>query len=180
MSIADKEVLNPEKKKEYNEMMKHFRKLLFDDVKNACPSDWEFGLNLFIDFLKWMQAYYKLDYNVWALERKDEDPESYKDVPTREQSITETLMYYNRWQSCEGDYYKVAYNDDEVKHYQELGFHLSTSDSTMNEAVNKVNGRVLTLYEDEKKNLDECIKAKEDYKHKFFECLEKYIEEWWD
>ena len=50
----------------------------------------------------------------------------------------------------------------------------------MNKAVNNVSGRVLTLYEDEEKNLEECVKARDDYKHKFFECLEKYIEEWWD
>ena len=180
MKYKNKEVLDDSKKKEYNEMMKSYRTLLINDAHKATPSDWQFGVDMFIDFLTWMKAYYSLGYNVWALERKDEDPESYKDVPTRAQSITETLMYYNRWQSCEGDYYKVAYTDDEVKHYQELGFHLSTSDSAMNKAVNNVSGRVLTLYEDEEKNLEECVKARDDYKHKFFECLEKYIEEWWD
>lgn len=167
--MIDKEVLNPKKKKTYKKMMKHFRKLLSDDVKNACPSDWGFGLDLFIDFLKWMQAYYELGYNVWAYEKKDENPELYRDVPTRADSLSETIFYYNKWQNVASDYYKIARNEKEVKHYLELGFYQDEDRKG-----------TFRLYKDRKQNVNECHKAEEDYKHKFFECLEKYIEYWWD
>ena len=173
--------LDPSKKKLYNKMMRKYKKLLKKDVKQAHPYDWEVGLDLFVDFLKWMQSYYELGYNVWAMERKDEDPKLYKDAPTRAETLKMTIYYYDRWQNCCDDYYKIAYSEEELKHYLDLGFHLvSKKDDVIEQSMRKTNSWTLTLYEDKHKNVEECNKAHKDYKKKFFESLEEYLEEWWD
>ena len=161
-----------DKKKEYEQMMKKYNKLFRQDAKNLCPWDWSFGLDMFVNFLRWMLDYYKLGYNVWA---SDETTEK-----TRVESLQETLLWYDRWLNCCDDYYKIAHNKEELKHYLDLGFHLiSKEDDASEDYITKQGWYSLTLYEG-KENTKACNKAYKDYKHKFFACLEKYIEEWWD
>ena len=160
------------KEKQYKDMMKRYKKLFKKDVENLCPWDWSFGLDLLINFLKWMLDYYKLGYNVWAAE----DPTK----KTRVESLQETLKWYDRWMTCCDDYYKIAHNEEELKHYLSLGFHLVSKDEEISSKFNEEHGYYsLTLYEG-RENVEACNKAYNDYKHKFFECLEKHLEEWWD
>lgn len=174
------EVLDKSKRKEYQKMMRSYRKLLRKDVKDSAPWEWSFGLSLFIDFLKWMHAYYKLGYNVWALDVTD-PKEPIHTEKTREDSLKETIMWYDRWMNVDEDFIKIVYTKEDLQHYLDLGFHLRKESCDSGEdAVQQVNHYYLTLYEDNNKNTEELIKATKECKHKFFECLEKYIEEWWD
>ena len=168
-----------EKKKDYKRMMKHYKKLLKKNVKDAAPWDWGFGLEMFVNFLRWMQKYYELGYNVWAMESKDEDPVNFKDALTRAESLKQTIYYYDKWHNCSEDYYKIAYTEEELKHYLRLGFHSVKEENGVAKQLSTKTW-YLTLYEDKYKNVEECNKACEDYKHKFFESLETYLEEWWD
>lgn len=52
------------------------------------PWDWEFGLNYFVGFLKFMQDYYNQDYNIWQSE------ESLKEV---QDTLKSTLDAYTDW-----------------------------------------------------------------------------------
>ena len=173
MDARTVEVLDPKKKKAYKKMMKRYKKLFKKNAKELAPWDWSFGLSLFIDFLNWMHDYYKLGYNVWAMDVTD-PKEAIHTEKTREESLKETLMWYNRWMNVDDDYIKVVYSKEEVDHYLKLGFHLQ-KDAFLNE-----NWHYLTLYEKQSDNTDALIKATKDYKHKFFESLEKNLEEWWD
>ena len=180
MSERTEEVLDPSKKKEYNNIMKRYKKLFKKTAKDMRPWDWSFGLDAFVDFLKWMYEYYKLGYNVWALDVTDPN-EGIHTEKTRADSLKETLMYYDRWQTCCDDYYKIAKSEEEIKHYEKLGFHVvSPKDDAIEQSMRKTGRTTLILYPDSKENVEKCDEAYRDYKHKFFECLEKYIEEWWD
>lgn len=162
----------PEKRRAYNKMWRKYKKLLKKDAKEMCPFDYSFGLDAFIDFLKFMKEYYELGYNVWAMERKDEDPVNYADVPTRVESLKETIRFYNLWQNADECFTKIVYTEQERDYYIKMGYHLQTS---------AFEGHYyLTYYKDVHENFEAIAKATAEYKHKFFECLEKYINEWWD
>lgn len=178
--MKDHETRPKEKKKAYKKMMRKYKKLLRKDAKAMVPWEWSFGLDALVDFLRWMLEYYELGYNVWAMEHRDEDPELYKGFPTRAESLKETIYYYDRWHNCCEDYYKIAYTPEELKKYLDLGFHLDDEENdTIEKSLRRAGTWTLTLYEG-KKNTEECHKAILDYKHKFFECLEEHLEEWWD
>lgn len=160
------------KKKEYKKMMKRYKKLFKKSAKELLPFDWSYGLDLLVNFLKWMKDYYELGYNVWTSEIPGDK--------SRKDSLKETLHWYDRWMNVCDDYYKTAYNEEELKHYKELGFRVvEHTDDAIEELIRKMGYVSLTLYDSEE-NLKACCKAEEDYKHKFFECLEKYLESWWD
>lgn len=156
-------------KRQYKKMMRKYKRILKKHVKKLCFGDYLFGLEPFVDFLRGMKEFYEIGYNVWAMERKDEDPENYKDAPTRAESLKETIFYYDKWQNVASDYYKIASDDKEAEHYLKLGFY-----------PDEDRKGTFRLFKDKGQNIDECNKAEKDYKHKFFECLEKHIEEWWD
>ena len=160
-------------KEEYKQMMKKYKKLLKNDAKMMHPFDSFCGIDMFVHFLHWMLDYYTLCYNVYTSHESLEK--------SREDSLKETLMWYNRWQSCCDDYYKIAHNEEEINHYLELGFHLvSEKDDIVEQSMRKIGNYTFILYEESKKNSEECNKAILDCKHKFFECLEKYLEDWCD
>lgn len=173
--------LDPSKKKEYKQMMKAYTKLMKKDARQLHPFDWDCGLSMFIDFLSWMQSYYELGYNVWAMDITDPKLDACYTEKTRADSLKEALYLYNRWQDCCEDYYKIAYSEEEIKHYLDLGFHLvPKKDDEIEKAMGRTGSRTLTLYEDMHKNVEECNKATKDYKKKFFDYLYEHIEEWWD
>jgi len=182
MSNKNNEVLDKTKKKAYKKMMKRYKKLFKKNVKELAPWDWSFGISLFIDFLNWMHDYYKLGYNVWALDVTD-PKEPIHTEKTREDSLKETLMWYDRWMNVDDSFIKIAYSKEELQHYLDLGFHLRKDvekESCIDGTLKSLHWYYLTLYEDPHKNTEELVKATKDCKHKFFECIEKYLEEWWD
>ena len=82
----------------------------------------------------------------------------------------------------DSDFLKVAYTQEELQHYLDLGFHLveNDKDDCVAKALNKFDFHMLTYYKDYNENTKAMIKARKESKHKFFECIEKYLEEWWD
>lgn len=165
-----------EKKQSYKKMMRRYKKLFKKYAKEICPYDYRFGTEPFIDFLRWMQEYYELGYNVWAMERKDEDQATYKDALTRAESLKQTIYYYDRMDNCHDDYFKVVFEEEEMKRLVKMGWTLQPRTNT----DFLTNSYFLTLYPTHKQCSDECNKAYGEWKHKFFESLERYISEWWD
>lgn len=173
-----REVLDKKKKKQYKRMMRRYRKLLKKDARHSRPWDWSFGIDALINFLRWMHDYYKLGYNVWAIDVIDSN-EAIHTEKTREDSLKETIYWYDRWMNVDDDFIKIAHTKEELKHYLDLGFHLQEHDE-VDKSLKHMRLYYLTLYEDYSKNCDELQKAYDSCKHKFFECIEKYLEEWWD
>lgn len=159
--------------KSYKKMMNKYKKLLRNHAKEAAPWDYLFGLDYFVDFLRFMQEYYKLGVNVWAFETKYEGLDEFKDWPTRYESISKAIEYYDKWQNASDDYIKIVYTEKECKHYQRLGWHLyeTSKEESWYELIKYDN------YQD----VNRAIHVQKlEYKHKFFETVEKFIEEWWD
>ena len=174
-------LLDRQKRLAYNKMMRKYKKLLIKHAKESQPWDYSFGFDILVEFLRWMHEYYKLGYNVYALDITDPKEPRHTEK-TREESLRETLMWYNRWNNVDDDYIKIVHTPEELSHYLNLGFHLreDASDDFVIDSSHKVHYYYLTLYEDHDKNSEELVKARELYKHNFFSCLEKYLSEWWD
>ena len=167
------------KKKDYQKMMRKYKKELKKILKETGPWEWGHMTDFMITFINWMRDYYKLGYNVWAMEDCDAFPED-ANKPTRLQSLNKAIQLYNRWQNVGEDYYKIAYNEKELKHYLRLGFHLVNRTDGIEKQLNTKGWYSLTLYEDRSKNAEECSKAYIQCKHDFFQYLEEHLEEWWD
>ena len=171
--IIEKNKKEAKENPEYQAMMAKYKKSLGAINKDAskCPWEWSFGLDYFVEFLRFMQEYYKLGVNVWAMERKDEDPKRYKNVPTRYESISKALEYYDKWQGLEDEYVKVVdhpetkkshENDDGTITIDDLGFHCVYKYGSMKRTYKKLH------------------KAQEKYKRLFVKTVLEHIEEWWD
>ena len=151
--------------RDYYKMMRNNRKKLVQAAKSVYPWNCE-AYELLIPYLEWVRDYYKKGENIHAMENFEWNPEAIK--KTRLEMVEEILNEYNEWQTCEDKYYKVVHhpetykshsNDDGTVTVDDLGFHveyaLGDHDLT-NKAFN-----------------DEY----NFHKHKFFELLEKYLEE---
>ena len=174
------EIIESNKKKakenpEYQEMMKHFKKSLSDINKEACQSPWEssWALDYFVEFLRFMQAYYKLGVNVWAMERKDEDPKRYKNVPTRYESLTQAIAYYDKWQGLEDEYIQVELPEN----FKDL---FDEPDETGCCRYRSENVKTTYKYGSVIKTYKKLHKEQEKYKKLFFMSLAEHMEEWWD
>lgn len=144
-----------QKSPDYIRMMGRNKRLLTNINKNAARSPWEWswGLDYFVQFLKFMRDYYKLGKNVHAVE----DKEWKKGVKyTRLEGIELALHYYDMWQNIEKDYVKIA------KDEKDPGFHC------------------VYKYGSAKKTYKKLAKVQKKYKHLFFKTVEEHIEEWWD
>ena len=157
---------------EYQEMMKHFKKSLSDINKDACKSPWEpsWAVDYFVEFLRFMQRYYELGINVWALERKDEDPKRYKNVPTRYEAITKALSYYDKWQGLEDEYIQVV-KDGEYKDHK-------NDDGTY--TVEHTGYKCIYKYGNMKKTYKKLHKEQKKYKKLFVNYVADNMREWWD
>lgn len=158
---------------EYQAMMAKYKKSLAKINKDAstCPWEWSFGLDYFVEFLRFMQEYYKLGINVWAMERKDKDPKRYKNVPTRYESISKALEYYDKWQGLEDEYITV------VDHHETYKSH-PNDDGTV--TIDDLGYDVIYKYGNAKKTYQKLHKEEERYKKLFVNYVAKHIHEWWD
>lgn len=158
---------------DYKAMMAKYKKSLSDINKDAstCPWEYGFGLDYFVEFLRFMQDYYKLGVNVWGMERKDENPKKYKNYPTRYESISKALKYYDKWQNLEDEYvkvvehpetYKTHNNGDGTVTIDDLGYHCEYKYGSMMKTYRKLH------------------KEQEKYKKLFVKTIMKYMHEWWD
>ena len=166
--------------KEYQAMMAKYKKSLGQIHKDGCgcPSEWSYGLDYLVEFLRFMKDYYALGVNVWAMERKDEDPKRYKNVPTRLETLTKTLEYYDKWQGLEDEYVKVVDHHETYKEHDngdgtvtidDLGFHCEYKYGPKNNHRKAMKITYKKLH-----------KEQEKYKKLFFLSLAEHIEEWWD
>lgn len=124
---------------EYIEMMRKNRRALGKIHKEAknCPSDYSFGLEYLVQFLRFMRDYYKLNEKVIAIEDKEwKEGVKY----TRLESLEITLYYYDKWQTVIHEYisldeesqslvYKLNSKEETIKkvdqltkHYKEMFF----------------------------------------------------------
>ena len=165
------ELLAPkEHSEEYNAMMAEYRRNLNKINRDANHSPWEFswGLDYLVEFLRFMQAYYKLGENVHA----KEDCEWKKGVKcTRYESITKTLEYYDKWQNIEDEYVQVIYHPET---YEEC----DNGDGTC--TIIDKGYHCVYKYKSAKKTYKKLHKVQEKYKKLFFKNLCEYIESWWD
>ena len=151
--------------KAYKKMMKEHRKALKDYTKTCFPWNQQ-GLDLLITYLEWVRAYYENGENVQAMENFEWDSEAIK--LSRLEMVTEILDEYNEWQNCEDKYFTVIYHPETYKTHSngdgtvtidDLGFHVEYSLGD-HDLTNKA-----------------FIDEYNFHKHKFFELLEKYLEE---
>ena len=171
---AIEELTKPkERSPEYVRMFKEHKTELNKINKdgNQCPWEWSYGLDYLVEFLRFMRDYYKLGENVWGMERKDEDPKRYKNVPTRLETLEKTLFHYDRWMNLEEEYvkvidhpetYKEVDNGDGTVSIEDLGFHCEYKYGSMKRTYKKLH------------------KEQEKHKKKFFMMLSKHMQEWWD
>jgi len=160
---------------EYQEMMTKYKKSLGKIHKSAstCPWEPDFAIEYFVECLRFMQAYYKLGVNVWAMERKDEDPKRYKNVPTRYESLTQALAYYDKWQGLEDEYIQVELPEN-------LKDLFSEPDETGCCRYQSENVKITYKYGSAKKTYKKLHKAEEKYKKLFVNYVAKHMYEWWD
>ena len=178
--LIEKKSTEAAESKEYQAMMAKYKKSLSQIHKDGCgcPSEWSYGLDYLVEFLRFMKDYYVLGINVWAMERKDEDPKRYKNVPTRLETLTKTLEYYDKWQGLEDEYIKVIDHPETYKSHEnedgtitvdEFGFHCEYKFGPKNNTRKAM-----------KITYKKLAKAQKKYKKLFFKSLAEHIEEWWD
>lgn len=166
--------------KDYQAMLAKYKKSLTKINKDASGSPWEWswGLDYLVEFLRFMKDYYTLGVNVWAMERKNEDPKRYKNVPTRLETLTKTLEYYDKWQGLEDEYIKVIDHPETYKEHDngdgtvtidDLGCHCEYKFGPKNNTRKAM-----------KITYKKLAKAQEKYKKLFFMSLAEHMEEWWD
>jgi len=166
---------------EYISMMDNHRKELTEIVENAGPWEWSYGLDAFVEHLKWMRDYYKLGENVWAAEMRDEDPKRYKNYPTRLETLEKTLNYYDKWQNLEDEYVQVVEhgpmkwedNQDGTSTLVDSGVTITYKFGPKGKSQRARRRAMLITYK-------KLHKAERKYKKLFFKAVEKYLESWWD
>lgn len=159
--------------KKYKQILKQYRKSILKCAKEASKCPWEsmFGLDMFVEFLKYMKDYYTLGENVFQC---DECKENVIDT------LTKTLSEYDAWQHCEDNYTKVLYKNDinynkDLKHWLRLGYHLQEQTDPL-----FTNVVFLHKYEDFQENVKEMTKEYLEHRKNFFNLICENIETWWD
>lgn len=96
-----------QQRKEYFKMLKHYKKTIRALAKDAStkPFDWQFGMDLFIEYMKFMKEYYEIGYNVWACEITKKC--------TRAKSLAMTLDEYNTWMDNDSAIFDKYYKKTE-------------------------------------------------------------------
>lgn len=139
-------------KRDFNKMIKSYKKELNVINKYAMPYDYAFGVDYFITFLRFMLAYNKHDYRDRF---ENQDPTRAKKI----EKMQEALDIYNQIENCEGKYFKLV----EV-----------TKDN------NKYSGNFDCLLPNKNENMKAYEKEYKQLKNKFLKIIIDHIEEWWD
>ena len=164
-------------KKKYKKMMKQYKKILNVKHKDsrACPWSGGFGLEYFVEFLRFMRDYYENGYNVWAYDNCEVNEFNCPERPTRLQSLNMVIAAYEEWQACEDKYFKWVPDDPEdpfkmVTKKEEDGSYL----------VVDLGGHVEGLLTDHEKNLKAFQKEYAYLRKRFFELVAEYYDDWSD
>jgi len=163
------EIKNAPRSPEYLAMMDAHHKEWMEIAENAGPWEWSYGLDAFIEHLKWMRDYYKLGENVWAAEENED--KRYKKVPTRLQTIEKTLYYYDKWQNAENDFIKIVEHPETYKSREE-------PDGTI--VIEDLGYHWEYKYKSIKRTYKKIAKVQNKNKKLFYKMLYKYMESWWD
>lgn len=155
------------KKKAFKKMFKKYRKSFIKMAKEVTPYQYDDGFEMWIEHLRFMRDYYKLGYNVIAMERNKEDPVKYKDMPTRFESLDMALKEYDAIEGCEDKY--IVYHFDDVK-----------DDSFWNKFTKDDNDICEYKLGDFKTSYNAYLKERKVHEKNFKKIVEKYINEWWD
>ena len=102
--------LERKRRREYKRMFSRNMRKIKRIVKSKDFGPWDFcyGIDLFIAFLRFMEDFYSLGYNVWALDEDDNGK-------SRLGSLRATLEAYEEYRR-----YKYDSDVDEWKHEREL------------------------------------------------------------
>ena len=173
--------LERQERKLYKKMMKNYRRILKDNVKEAGP--WEGSMIhwFVVDYLKWMRDYYKLGVNVCGMEHKDSDPEFFgPDFPTRLDRIEEILKEWELYQDSNVNdkyYTQIPYELDVHKMFvPSEGGKYYTFDGDAWDSQFRPNGPWKTYNE----AYDACKKEEEEHLKKFYELLLEHLPWLWD
>lgn len=171
-------VLDKTKKKAYKKLWKNYKKNIIKLAKKSTPYQYEDGLEMFIENLRFMYEYYKLGYNVWAMERKDEDPKQYKDVPTRAEILKQILDEYDAWQNCDDKYRVVHWEGGKANG---KGDKFTTINPKTGETKEEQSDWWIEYkLGDPKATIEASAKEQEQHRKAFFELYTKYMYELWD
>lgn len=85
-------------RKQYFKMIRKNRKELNSLNKAACTRPWDssYGLDYFVAYMKFMQDYYNLGWNVWQTDDTL--------IPLKK-SLNEALEAYEKWQGLEDEFF---------------------------------------------------------------------------
>ena len=151
------------KSKAYKQMIKrhvkNLKKINYECNKYPWCS-WP-AFTYLIEFMRYMKDYYELHENVWSAE----------DTPSRLETLTECLGYYDKWMSLEDEYIKVI---DTPETYKEQ----KNPDGTV--TILDIGCRFEYKCGSQEKTYEELSKMQAKYRKLFFDCLEKNLESWVD
>lgn len=166
-----------DKKNRYKKIMKKQKKELDKIHKDLSTSPWAggYGIEYFVQFLRFMRDYYENGYNVHAYDNCECPEFECPDRPTRLQSLNMVIAAYDEWQACENKYYKWVPNDP-TKYID-----IKTEDNGDGTCtITDLGGHIQYLLEDPEENRKAFIKEYETLRKQFFDLLAEYYEDWSD
>ncbi len=172
------DVLRKELKKPYQKMMRKYKKKFKKLAKDVSPWDYGFGLELFIEHLRFMRDYYHLGYNVWAEEEENE--------LTREEMLNLILKEYDAWMTCDEKYLQsVCTNDpnweDKKCELISQGYYEDDNKTRLKQFQSpRYEIIFFRLYKDNEENMKKLQEEYAYHRTQFFALLGKYIEKIWD
>ena len=154
----------------YYDMIDAYKNELHKIVDESHPGEWSYGMDMFVTYLKFMKDFYHGGEGVMAMEQRDEDPIRYKNEPSREETLTKAIEYYEKWQHISDDYFRVLdcpVREDGRNWKCEYRFR---PDGKWYPSSRKV----------VKKWHKFKYKIEQKYKRKFLAVVNRYLESWWD
>lgn len=91
------------KRRLYRKLVRAYRRKLRKDSRESSPWDYRYGLEPFVDFLRFMKGYYELGWNV--------DCEDV-DRPSRLDTVSNALAEYDAYEGCDRKY--VDFDESET------------------------------------------------------------------
>ena len=169
-------------KKEYYRIDKEARKKLKQIVKDIHPGEYSYMLDMMITMITWMRDFYKNGYGVYGMDKCEEDPKNWGNVPTRLQTLNMAIQLYNRWQQCEDEYFPFV-SKDLIEVYKSNGYNYKESSLSLAERMNFLQHQN-EVFMFKGNTYQEAISAfnKEYSKRRkaFFDYFSEHVEEWWD
>lgn len=162
-----------QKRKNYFKMIKMHQKRLDACNKDAHRSPWDygFGLEYFLEYLRFMEDYYNMGWNVW-----NADEESTKEII---RTINEVLNCYDEWDNLEEKYMHLnEISELREKYREEKGNFDGKIDYEAESKYIKEHTKYPDRYSEE--NMKNFREEYDSLRTKFFMLIADNIEKWWD